>query len=165
MATLYYKNPQPPNNWIPFGTTNEVADEVQILSTAPTEPLTELWIDPAGTGTDSDWSQFDSRYVNITGDTLTGPLILPSAAPTNNLQAVTKQYVDTTLMALAKQEAANHTPIGSVIQFAGKHIPRGWHLCDGTAHGSWALQNALESPNTPTIPSTPHFRYIIFGGV
>ena len=35
----------------------------------------------------------DDRYVNVNGDTMTGSLIL-NADPTNDLGAVTKQYVD-----------------------------------------------------------------------
>lgn len=35
----------------------------------------------------------DARYVNLTGDTLTGPVTLPSD-PVTGLQAATKQYVD-----------------------------------------------------------------------
>jgi len=36
----------------------------------------------------------DTLYVNIPGDTMTGPLVLP-ADPVNPLEAATKQYVDT----------------------------------------------------------------------
>ena len=38
-------------------------------------------------------SDLDDRYVNVTGDTMTGALTL-SGDPTANLQAATKQYVD-----------------------------------------------------------------------
>ena len=38
----------------------------------------------------------DDRFVNITGDTMTGPLIL-SGDPGTGLQAATKDYVDTTV--------------------------------------------------------------------
>jgi hypothetical protein len=40
-----------------------------------------------------DSAMADSRYVNITGDTLNGPLVL-SGNPTTELQAATKEYVD-----------------------------------------------------------------------
>lgn len=39
----------------------------------------------------------DDRYVNTTGDTMTGPLLLPPAAPTNPAEAANKQYVDTSI--------------------------------------------------------------------
>jgi hypothetical protein len=38
-------------------------------------------------------TEADSRFVNVTGDTLTGALVL-AADPVTNLQAATKQYVD-----------------------------------------------------------------------
>jgi hypothetical protein len=40
-------------------------------------------------------SQYDAdvRYLNATGDVLTGPLVL-AADPTGNMEAATKQYVD-----------------------------------------------------------------------
>ena len=41
-------------------------------------------------------AQADTAYVNITGDTLTGPLLL-AANPSANLGAATKQYVDTAM--------------------------------------------------------------------
>lgn len=40
----------------------------------------------------------DGRYVNINGDTMTGPLILVTD-PTGALEAATKQYVDNSIMA------------------------------------------------------------------
>lgn len=40
-----------------------------------------------------DLAALDARYVNVVGDTMTGPLVLP-ADPTLPLQAATKQYVD-----------------------------------------------------------------------
>lgn len=38
-------------------------------------------------------TQLDTRYVNVTGDTMTGLLTL-SGAPTADLHAATKKYVD-----------------------------------------------------------------------
>jgi len=38
----------------------------------------------------------DARYVDVAGDTMTGPLVLP-ADPASSLQAATKQYADTKL--------------------------------------------------------------------
>jgi hypothetical protein len=47
----------------------------------------------------------DARYVNLTGDTLTGPIIL-AADPVTNLQAATKQYVDTRVV-----NSADYVPL------------------------------------------------------
>jgi hypothetical protein len=47
-----------------------------------------LEISPPGLGST------DARYVNLTGDTMTGPLYLPAAAPANDTEAANKKYVD-----------------------------------------------------------------------
>lgn len=41
-------------------------------------------------------------------------------------------------------------PIGTVVAYGGSSAPVGWHLCDGTAHGSSQLA-ALVGPNTPDL--------------
>ena len=50
------------------------------------------WAIPSGTGLTQ--AAADPLYINVTGDTMTGPLAL-AADPTLPLQAATKQYVDT----------------------------------------------------------------------
>ena len=42
-------------------------------------------------------------------------------------------------------------PIGAVIAYAGIVLPPGWHLCDGSAHGSAALLSILGGANTPDL--------------
>lgn len=69
---------------------------------------------------------------------MTGPLTL-SGAPTDNLHAATKLYVDSAM------------PLGAIIEYGGTVAPTGWHLCDGTAHGSAALQSLIGSANTPDL--------------
>ncbi len=51
------------------------------------------WLAIGGGGGGLDIPTADARYVNISGDTMTGFLTL-HATPTNNLHAATKQYVD-----------------------------------------------------------------------
>lgn len=46
-----------------------------------------------GSGVGLDLTYADGRYINVTGDTLTGDLTL-AGDPTSNLHAVTKQYAD-----------------------------------------------------------------------
>ena len=40
-------------------------------------------------------------------------------------------------------------PTGTIIAFGGNFAPESWALCDGTAHGSPALQALINSPNAP----------------
>jgi microcystin-dependent protein len=42
-------------------------------------------------------------------------------------------------------------PIGSIVAYGGSAAPTGWHICDGTAHGSTALQTVLGSANAPDL--------------
>ena len=52
------------------------------------------------------------------------------------------------------------SPIGAVIMFGGTVAPSGWHLCDGSAHGSSALQAVIGSANTPDLRD----RFIVGSG-
>lgn len=52
----------------------------------------DSWLN--GTGSSYTRTEEDARFVNVTGDTMSGDLILPAAAPTVPAQAANKQYVD-----------------------------------------------------------------------
>ena len=54
----------------------------------------------------------------------------------------------------------NITPIGTITMYGGTTAPAGWHLCDGSAHGSAALQAVLGSANTPDLRD----RFIVGAG-
>jgi microcystin-dependent protein len=86
----------------------------------------------------TDFATADTNRVAKAGDTMTGALTLPGA-PTNANEAATKGYVDQSM------------PIGAIIAYAGNTAPTGWHLCDGTAHGSGALQTILGSSLAPDL--------------
>jgi microcystin-dependent protein len=51
-------------------------------------------------------------------------------------------------------------PLGAVISYAGSSAPTGWHLCDGSAHGSAALQALIGSANAPNLRD----RFIVGAG-
>lgn len=59
------------------------------------------------------------------GGTMTGALTL-AADPSTNLQAATKQYVDTAA-------SGSSTPSGAVMAFAMNSAPTGWLACNGAA--------------------------------
>lgn len=59
---------------------------------------TGIVVSATGVALDTDFA--DARYVNVDGDTLTGPLVL-AADPVNALEASTKQYVDALAQKLA----------------------------------------------------------------
>lgn len=42
-------------------------------------------------------------------------------------------------------------PIGMIMAYGGTTPPTGWHLCDGSAHGSSELQAVIGSANTPDL--------------
>lgn len=74
-------------------------------------------ISAAVTATEEDLNQ----AMRKDGSTMTGPLVL-SGNPTTNLQAATKQYVDSVF------------PTGGIIIWSGTlaAVPSGWALCNGT---------------------------------
>lgn len=51
-------------------------------------------------------------------------------------------------------------PVGSIVAYGGATAPVGWHLCDGSAHGSTALQAVLGSANAPDLRA----RFIVGAG-
>lgn len=55
---------------------------------------------------------------------------------------------------------AGAVPSGAIIAFGGSAAPVGWHLCDGTAHGSSALQAVIGSANAPDLRD----RFVIAAG-
>lgn len=66
-------------------------------------------------------------------------LLEVKANPTAALGVATKKYVDDSI------------PIGLIAPYGGSVAPAGWHLCNGTAHGSAALQAIIGSANTPNL--------------
>jgi microcystin-dependent protein len=88
-------------------------------------------------------------YGNFTyGANMGGFAVTSVADPVDPTDAASKQYVDA------------RTPVGAIIAYGGSTAPAGWHLCDGTAHGSPALQTVLGSANAPDLRN----RFIVAAG-
>jgi microcystin-dependent protein len=49
-------------------------------------------------------------------------------------------------------------PSGAIIMFGGAAAPSGWHLCDGTVHGSAALQTVLTAGGHANPQNTPNLK-------
>jgi microcystin-dependent protein len=99
--------------------------------------------------------KLDAETVKRSGDVMTGLLTL-AGAPTAANHAATKAYVD------ASQRPV---PIGAIMAYGGTTAPNAeWHLCDGSSHGSTALQAVTGSARTPDLRG----RFIVaanyFGG-
>lgn len=78
--------PGAPGVGVPVGGTTG-----QVLAKTSSANYATGWATPTGGGLDQ--ATADARYINVTGDTMTGMLSL-AADPATALQAVTKQYVD-----------------------------------------------------------------------
>lgn len=83
-----------------------------------------------------------------TGGTMSGFITL-HADPSSAMHPSTKQYVDSQAIA-----------VGTITMFGGNAAPSGWHLCNGTPHGSSALQAVIGSANTPDLRD----RFIVASG-
>lgn len=87
------------------------------------------------------------RHTVLDAERNTG-LVSVKGDPTAALGVATKQYVDAAM------------PIGAIIAYGGSTAPAGWHLCNGTAHGSAALQALIGSADTPDLSG----RFIVGAG-
>ena len=74
--------------------------------------------------------------------------------------APTLSYRDPNNQQFVPVTVGSGMPVGSVIAFAGTAAPAGWHLCDGSAHGSTALQALLGSATTPDLRD----RFVVAAG-
>lgn len=97
-----------------------------------------------GSDSGSNFALFAYRDDGVTSSTVlsgnrASGLLTVKADPTAALGVATKQYVD------------NAVPIGAIIAYGGSVAPTGWHICNGTAHGSSALQAVIGSANTPDL--------------
>lgn len=110
--------------------------------------IAQIYIDMAAT--DGAQDIVINAKVNRSGDTMTGQLV--TIAPVASGDAANKGYVDSVV--------GQHMPLGAIIMWGAATAPSGWHLCDGTAHGSSALQTIIGSSTTPDLRS----RFVVGAG-
>jgi len=109
--------------------TSQTPDELKVF-----DGSSFVRVDPLGitqTAGDARYLQITtaaSTYLPLSGGTLTGTLTL-DAAPTANLQAATKKYVDDQIAAV---DVSDPTPAGTVIYSARQTAPTGYLICDGS---------------------------------
>jgi hypothetical protein len=91
MGTLHYRNPGD-GTWVPLSTAGAAGadgpNEVVVADTMPVDSNVELWIDRDNDLGNSGWTALDYRYVNVTGDAMTGPLAMGSQKITGLANAV-----------------------------------------------------------------------------
>jgi Collagen triple helix repeat (20 copies) len=96
----------------------------------------------------------DVRFVNVTGDTLTGPLVLPGN-PSAALQAAPKQYVDAADTALAATDAVLAgkvlPPGGAINQILAKTAATDFAVAWVTASGGGGGGAATSIGDTPPV--------------
>lgn len=109
--------------------------------------------------TKRDWEDLMPR----SGGAFTGFVTLHADAE-QDPHPTTKRQLDAavaTLEGSLDTAIAGAVPIGAIVAYGGSVAPAGWHLCDGTAHGSAALQAVLGSAVTPNLRD----RFIVGAGL
>jgi len=108
--------------------------------------------DPENDGDAVNKGYADGRYVNVTGDTMTGPLTLPDDDPTDNNQAARKGYVDSQIAgAVLTGEPGGQIDTANIADGAvtsDKLSLTTLHIGDGTARSILSIQSV--SQNNPS---------------
>lgn len=103
---------------------------VRIVIQVSNTSAVQLLIDPSVVLASQSWVN-SQGFVKKAGDIMTGALTL-SGAPTANLHAATKQYVDT-MAASGLAGGSDTVPIGQILWYAGQTAPTSFLVCDGSA--------------------------------
>lgn len=95
--------------------------EVDIQATQPVALTTELWVDPGNFQGPGGWDGFDTRYVNATGDSMTGPLAMGSQKITGLADATAVQDAMNQRASDARylQLAAGTFTVAGTVTFSG----------------------------------------------
>lgn len=88
------------------------------------------------------------------------PADLPDNIEQNTLSIEAALVAQDSLISAAQTAAQQAAPTGTIVMFGSATPPTGWALCNGTPHGSSALQSVIGSANTPDLRN----RFIVGAG-
>jgi microcystin-dependent protein len=94
---------------------------------------------------------FSAVFVQFTGGTMTGPLILNNSTPATSATAASKGYVDSTAASAAASAVALRVPSGTIVMWGGGVPPLGWLECNGQSTAGSAALIAIYGTNVPDL--------------
>ena len=86
---------------------------------------------------------FSAVFVQLTGGTMTGPLILNNSTPATSNTAASKGYVDT--------KAAAAVPSGTIAMWGATSPPSGWIQCGGQSTAGYPNLQSIFGTNVPDL--------------
>lgn len=86
---------------------------------------------------------FSAVFVQLTGGTMTGPLVLNNSTPATSNTAASKGYVDT--------KAAAAVPSGTIAMWGTTSPPAGWIQCGGQSTAGYPNLQAIFGTNVPDL--------------
>lgn len=87
-----------------------------------------------------------------------GAFAVDSLVVTNKVTSAATAFTDDAATLATKGYIDALLPVGTISMFYGTDAPAGWALCDGSAHGSTALQAHLQSLGKADPTKTPDLR-------
>jgi hypothetical protein len=90
---------------------------------------------------------FSAVFVQLTGGTMTGPLILNNSTPATSATAASKGYVDST----AASAVALRVPSGTIVMWGTTSPPSGWIQCGGQSTSAYPNLQSLFGANVPDL--------------
>jgi hypothetical protein len=94
---------------------------------------------------------FSAVFVQLTGGTMTGPLILNNSTPATSATAASKGYVDSTAASAAASAVALRVPSGTIVMWGTTSPPSGWIQCGGQSTSGYPALAALFGSTVPDL--------------
>jgi phage-related tail fiber protein len=88
---------------------------------------------------------FSSLFVQLTGGTMTGPLILNNSTPASADTAASKGYVDSKVASIVG------VPTGTIIMWGSLSFPDGWLICNGQSTADYPALQVYYPTNLPDL--------------